>query len=276
MCIRDRNGGFRKRRRGGLDLELSDDDEDDEELREYHKRKRELMKKRMLEIGDDKKLIKNPKSKAFFESMVEDIVDEKNAFGDIESIEKSSTELDTQEEKEQDVTPGVDKKKNVISEEFVQKTLSFLRSGRDLEEFNIEEDLAKEQHGENVEDLFSLKQRSTIKEFRNPSQTNTIDLINNVENVESSPLGGFKPPSVIKSFSSRTDINEKFKDGNKTVTISKVYKTVGSSKASITYLGKSRKLMPPKKNKNREKIGSKIKPTRSSLFSSHDESFENS
>ncbi|CCD22174.1 chromatin-modulating protein MRC1 NDAI_0A00140 [Naumovozyma dairenensis CBS 421] len=293
-----KNGGFRKRKRGGLELELSED-EDDDALREYHLKRKELMRKRRLELGDDeKKLVKNPKSKAFFESMVEDITDDKNAFndeplGETSTQEINNTQDDMKEEdaavvKENGDSKRIKKKKTIISEEFVQRTLSFLKSSREDEEFAMNENLAKEQHGTKVENLLSLKQQSSIKVFQSPSNNSSkvikLDDINNDDDDdEDSPIALFKVPSILKSFGSKTDINEKFQDGNKTVTISKSYRTVGSSKASITYLGKSRKLMAPTHSKMkplRSRVTDNNKITKGernigSLFSTGDDSFEN-
>ncbi|CAI4056341.1 hypothetical protein SKDZ_03G0100 [Saccharomyces kudriavzevii ZP591] len=302
-----KNGGFRnKRAKNSLELELSDDEDD--VLQQYRLKRRELMRKRRLEIGDDTKLVKNPKSKAFFESMVEDIMEFKNPFKAEEEshqdLTSTATDLDTQDNDSIQIGDSTKNnehrrvddrsKKTIISEDFVQKSLSFLRSNN-YDEFEMDKERARIQHDigdEGVEDLFTLKQHSSIKSFTNsPTDSlsskrvnSMIDLEqptednNEVENEDPSLIGGFKHPSIIKSFASRTDINDKFKEGNKTVKISKTYKTVGSSKASITYMGKTRKLMAPKKKADRDhhhNHHSKAwKTQKSKLFESGQDSFD--
>ncbi|QHS71863.1 chromatin-modulating protein MRC1 [Saccharomyces paradoxus] len=305
-----KNGGFRnKRAKNSLELELSDDEDD--VLQQYRLKRRELMRKRRLEIGDDSKLVKNPKSKAFFESMVEDIMEYKNPFRAEEEynqdITSTATDLDTQDNNSintgdntgnNEHRPVDDKnKKIIISEDFVQKSLSFLKSNN-YDEFEMDKELARIQHGndEAIEDLFTLKQHSLIKSFANSQADSvtsrtvntTIDLEKRTkdedenENVDPSLVGGFKHPSIIKSFASRTDINDKFKEGNKTVKISKSYKTVGSSKASITYMGKTRKLIAPKRktggdhhHHHHHHHNKKMKTKTNRLFESGQDSFDN-
>lgn len=308
-----KNGGFRnKRAKNSLELELSDDDEDDV-LQQYRLKRRELMRKRRLEIGDDAKLVKNPKSSAFFESMVEDIIEYKNPFGAEEEynldITSTATDLDTQDNSinvgdntgNNEQKPVDQKnKKVIISEDFVQKSLSFLKSNN-YEDFETDKELSRIQHGndEAIEDLYTLKQNSSIKSFTNSQTDSTtsktvntiIDLEkrpedeDEVENGDTSLVGVFKHPSIIKSFASRTDINDKFKEGNKTVKILKSYKTVGSSKASITYMGKTRKLIAPKRktegshryhhDHHNKKMKMKTKTKTNKLFESGQDSFDN-
>ncbi|CAI1867698.1 hypothetical protein SEUBUCD650_0C00160 [Saccharomyces eubayanus] len=302
-----KNGGFRnKRAKNSLELELSDDEDD--VLQQYRLKRRELMRKRRLEIGDDTKLVKNPKSKAFFESMVEDIMEFKNPFGaekesdqDVTSTATDSNTQDNDSTKSDNSTSnnehnkhaGDKSKKLIISEDFVQKSLSFLKSNN-YDEFEMDNELARIQHGNgegDVADLFTLKQHSLIKSFTN-SQTDsfssrTTNTVINLEthregnddggNGDQSLVGGFKHPSVIKSFASRTDINDKFKEGNKTVKISKSYKTVGSSKASITYMGKTRKLMAPKRKIEEDHHlhhTKKLKTQKSKIFENGQDSFD--
>lgn len=238
-----KNGGFRKRGRNDLELELSDDE--DNELREFRKRRKELMRQRMLEFGDDEKLMKNPKSKAFFESMIVDINDTKEIPLEHATEEIQETMTETQEDETNKEKDTNKKSKIKISEEFVQKSLSFLRMDESSQEFQLDRKIAQVQHAK-VSDMNDLKQKSTLSFCSKLSNSRKIQSFDDdiVDEFES-----FKRPSVLQSFGSKFDINDKFKEGNKTVTISKSYKTVGGSKASITYLGKSRKLVAPEKKR---------------------------
>lgn len=291
-----KNGGLRKRGRSTYDLELSDDEDDD--LRQYRIRRREMMKQRRLDLGVDK-LVQNPKSKAFFESMVEDIVDTKNPFGVIEinnDTQSTTTGGDTQEvpEKESSEYPEVDLKVNTISkkftlsEDFVHRSLSFLsETNKDVAEIENDRMLARIQHGRGIEDLSTLKKQSSIKSFKSiHSSQGTIDLDDDDNETDrdknsgprfrddNSDIARFRHPSILKLFGSKTDINDKFKEGSKSVKVVNSYKTVGSNKASITYLGKTRKLMPPKKRKRGFLIGSGKTSKLNQLFDSHSNSFE--
>ncbi|CAL9736435.1 mediator of replication checkpoint protein 1 [Monosporozyma servazzii] len=273
-----KNGNFRKRGRSALELEISDDEDDD--LRNYRLRRKEMMKQRLLDIGDDKKLIKNPKSKAFFDSLVEDIIEMKSPFEDMEEPEQSlsgddeTSETEAKEKDGSNLQPS-QHKKIVLSEDFVQKSLSFLNSNRDLEEYERNKEMAYLQHGEDVEDLFTLKQNSSIKSFRSLTKTHETITLDD-ENSGADFSTSSKHPSIIQSFNSKTDINDKFKEGNKTVKISKSYKTVGSSKASITYMSKVRKLMAPKHKKKHNlarEVNQNKKSRASKLFSNESNSF---
>lgn len=290
-----KNGGLRKRGRSNYDLELSDDEDDD--LRQYRIKRRDLMKQRRLDLGDDK-LIHNPKSKAFFESMVEDIADTKNPFGDLETMhtQSSATDIPTQEVEQapkQTEDDNVDietgskdlTKRFTLSEDFVHRTLSFLTdSNKDIEELENDRKLARIQHGKDIEDLVTLKKQSSIKSFKSISRPsfNLVDLesSNSVtesiadENDTDFSQVRFRHPSILKLFGSKTDINDKFKEGNKTVKTSHSYRTVGSSKASITYLGKTRKLVAPKKKNRTFLIGGERHSKLNQLFNNHDDSFE--
>lgn len=291
-----KNGGLRKRGRSTYDLELSDDEDDD--LRQYRIKRREMMKQRRLDLGVDK-LVQNPKSKAFFESMVEDIIDTKNPFGDTEvnnDTQSTTTGGDTQEipEKESSESPDVESKTNTVSkkftlsEDFVHRSLSFLsETNKDVAEIENDKMLARIQHGRDIEDLSTLKKQSSIKSFKSiHSSQGTVDLDNDDNETDQdrngkpgfrdddSDISRFRHPSILKLFGSKNDINDKFKEGSKSVKVVNSYKSVGSNKASITYLGKTRKLMPPKKRKRGFLIGSGRTSKLNQLFDSHTNSFE--
>lgn len=255
-----KNGNFRKRGRSALDLEISDDEDD--ELRNYRLKRRELMKQRLLDLGDNQKLVKNPKAKAFFDSLVEDIIEIKNPFSHVEEFDQTMQSSTSSSEDDDDVSVNQvslekkaiishesQNKKHVLSKAFVQKSLSFLNSNRDLDEYERNKELARLQHGDDVEDLFTLKQNSSIKSFRSlTSIQKVITLDDDNDETGTGIFESSRPPSIIHSFNVKADINDKFKEGSKTVKISKSYKTVSGSKASITYMGKTRKLMAPKTN----------------------------
>lgn len=235
-----KNGGFRKRGRNDMELEFSDDE--DAELQEFRRKRRELMKQRMLENEDTDKLTKNPKSKAFFESMIVDLVEDKNNFDDLSDQIELKEENITQEDNEKEYNEAKSNKKGKIriSEDFVQKTLSFLHNDESTQEFQPSFIMSKEK---GIGDMNALKSNSSLS-FCSKLSTSR-KMINDEEDVIEE-FESFKRPSIIQSFSSKFTIDDKFKDGNKSVKVSTSYKTVGGSKASITYLGKTRKLVPPK------------------------------
>lgn len=288
-----KNGGLRKRGRAQYDLELSDDD--DEDLREYRLKRRELMRQRRLDLGEDK-LVKNPKSKAFFESMVEDIIDSKNPFGAVEiadvpsevSNEQTPDMPDTNSSKEDSALPKMATKKFTLSEDFVQKSLSFLNeTNKDVAELENDRKLARIQHGKDVDDLSTLKKHSSIKSFKslNSSQSSLVNLddpdsASNVEtgnddnDDDNNHMSRFRHPSILKLFGSKTDINDKFKEGSKSVRVTNSYRSVGGNRAAVTSLGKTRKLMAPKKKNRGFLIGGERRSNLSQLFNKHNDSFE--
>ena len=287
-----KNGGLRKRGRAQYDLELSDDEDD--ELCQYRLKKRELMRQKRLDLGEDK-LVNNPKSKAFFESMVEDIIDAKNPFGAVEvtdvpsevSNEQTPEMPESNSSKENSAVPNPVSKKFTLSEDFVHKSLSFLNeSNKDVAELENDRKLARIQHGKDIDDLSTLKKHSSIKSFKSlhSSQSSIVNLddpdsasnagTGNEDNDEDSQMSRFRHPSILKLFGSKTDINDKFKDGSKSVRVSNSYKSVGGNRAAVTSLGKTRKLVAPKKKNRGFLIGGERRSKLSQLFNKHDDSFE--
>ncbi|KAG0679095.1 hypothetical protein C6P41_004137 [Kluyveromyces marxianus] len=235
-----KTGGFRKRGKGALDLELSDDE--DEFLREFRERRREEMRRKILANPDG--LPNNEKSKAFFESMIEE-------------TDKNNVHAQPNHDQVED-----NKKKLIISEEFVQSSLSFLSAKDDeINEFK----LTRTTKGE-LEDLESLKQVSSIKVMESPDSRQKRTYSDDVDEASVD----FKLPSIIKSFSSNADINDKFKTGVKTVTVSKSYKVAAGSKSAVTFLRKKRKLKAPKAHDSKKSLNRK---STSSLFDSNADSF---
>ncbi|AQZ14011.1 MRC1 (YCL061C) [Zygosaccharomyces parabailii] len=229
-----KNGGFRKRGRNALELDLSDNE--DEDLRAYRLKRREIVRKSRLESKSNDKGLKNSKSKAFLESMLEDIDEPKNPFGEGEEEKEGRTELYAQET---DVNHN--SKKYTISQAFVQQSLSFLNTTGDSEEFEMGgavENLNKEH------DISSLKKNSSIHTFHPSSPPHVAEEINDEDFMT---LSHFKSPSLARSFTAGADPNSKFQSGEKTVTVSKSYRAVGGTRSSITYFGKIRKLVAPKR-----------------------------
>ncbi|CCK69135.1 chromatin-modulating protein MRC1 KNAG_0C00220 [Huiozyma naganishii CBS 8797] len=261
-----KNGNFRKRGRDTLELELSDEEDDD--LRQYRQKRNELMKQRLLDLGDDKKLVKNVKTKAFFDSLVEDIVEVKNPFGVMSDNETQDTDetttIDTQTRESvsnKEEKPTQEKgKKTVLSEEFVQRSLSFLNSNRNLTEFEQNQDLARLQHDDDVSDLYTLKKQSSVKSFKSVGSKNEIINVDANDNSGTAvATATFRPPSIIKSFNSKLNVDDKFRNGKKTVKTFKSYKAVGGSKTSVTYMNKVRKLTAPKSLKKLHSTGGERK-----------------
>ncbi|CCH58547.1 hypothetical protein TBLA_0A07570 [Henningerozyma blattae CBS 6284] len=305
-----KNGGFRKRNRNNIDLELSDDEDD--ELREYRIKRREIMKKKRLEVTNTDKILKTSKSKAFFMSMVDDIVETSNPFmitqpsdddsddNNMDSIsnknhkDANNAKKDKKDKRTDDHArlSQSSRKKFVMSEDFVHKTLSFLTKSKEVNEFQHVNEHYKSQIG-TINDIQSLKQKSSIKTMHvlsmmsqdtnvdlDASDKDDDDMIHHAGSFDNSfddPLSSVsKAPSIIKIFGSTHDINDKFKDGNKTVTISNSYKTVGGMKTSITSFGR-RKLVAPVKthnNFNKNRISNIKSSSNSKLFRNQDKSFK--
>ncbi|QLQ78674.1 hypothetical protein HG537_0B00240 [Torulaspora globosa] len=224
-----KNGGFRKRRNNELQLELSDDD--DNELRNYRRKRLETMRKKRLQLGQsNSKLLKNTKSKAFFDSMLEDL------------MEKSPFENQALEVKAQDNKHNT-KETVAISREFVLERLSFLSTSRDNGEFEVTQPAAED----GLEtDLLDLKRNCSVRSLHMSHSAETPE-----EDYSYTLPAEGRYVSVVKSFGNRSDLEDKLKNGKKTVTVSRSYRTVGGSKTSITYLAKMRKLVAPKPKSNR-------------------------
>lgn len=229
-----KNGGFRKRRRNALELDLSDNE--DEDLRAYRLKRREIVRKSRLENKFNDKILKNSKSKAFLESMLEDIDEPKNPFGEREEEKYGRTEPHAQE-----TDANHNSKKYTISQEFVQQSLSFLNTTGDSEEFEMGEAV---ENFNTEQDISSLKKNSSIHTFHSSSRPHIAEEMNDEDFMT---LSHFKSPSLARSFTAGADPNSKFQSGEKTVTVSKSYRAVGGTRSSITYFGKIRKLVAPKR-----------------------------
>lgn len=261
-----KNGGFRKRGRSSLDLELSDDE--DEDLRNYRLKRRELMRQSRIEDKDKEKAFRNAKSKAFLESIVDDIDESKNPFGDPEMDIEENTDVDTQEK----YSP-TNKTKNTLSQEFVQRSLSFLSNNDSSREFELGKHINL---GDEEQDISSLKRNSSIHALHTSSSPIKGDLEQENQDEDFIALPNFRPPSLIKSLAGGVDPNNKFQSGKKTVTVSKSYRAVGGSRSSITYFGKMRKLVGPKNRNNTLSKGPRpaSKPAMGKLWESQQNSFD--
>ncbi|SCU98709.1 LAME_0G00254g1_1 [Lachancea meyersii CBS 8951] len=238
-----KTGGLRKRGRGALDLELSDGE--DEELLKYHARRKEIMRQKLTSATPNGEITITSKSKAFFESAAEEFGGNIN-FLDEEIPEE--TRAPRMEIPSYRSVSRVSTEKKVLSEEFVQQTLSFLTS-RDEEDTSSEKAVASSSRSKNddfsqeLENLHTLKQRSSIKLFSNTPRRSNFAGDDDLEDA----LTGNKSNSIFNKFKHHKEASDMFKEGQKTVKSKTLYKVAGSSKASITYLGKSRKLKTKKK-----------------------------
>lgn len=160
------------------------------------------------------------------------------------------------------------KKTIKIDENFVRKKLSFLYSANDdCEEYERLQRISKLQHGfdveddEDVEDVKALKSKSILNLTTKSRSTTPVDLYLKINPERSHDETGdtdvdddddiaelipsFKKPSVVSSFRSfQEQQGITIKDGKQHfsgVTISKQYKVVSGSKASITYMSNNSK-----------------------------------
>ncbi|AAS54118.1 AFR745Wp [Eremothecium gossypii ATCC 10895] len=248
-------GGFRRRGKGALDLEMSENE--DQELQQFRQKRRELLKQKILENGDTSKLVSNPKSYAFFQTMVDDVTEA--SFGNT---------FDANIDEKTD--PSAAGRKIVISEQFVKETLSFLSSKSGDSEIPAETKSISSStvEREEIQDLHTLKQNSNIKHLKGslelPAQM--AELSSGDEGDYGFSLDRFR--SAAKSFNNGTNVDDKFKSGTKAVRILKANKTIGGSKAAITFIGRKRRLIPPKNDyKDSEPKLNSSKRARSQLFS---------
>ncbi|QLL31161.1 hypothetical protein HG536_0B00220 [Torulaspora globosa] len=248
-----KNGGFRKRRNNDLQLELSD--YEDDELRNYRRKRLETMRKKRLQFGQsNSELLKNTKSKAFFDSMLEDLMENGPFENQAQKVEAQDDKHDTKETV-------------AISREFVLERLSFLNGSRDSGEFDVTQPAGEDGLGT---DLLNLKRSSSVKSLDNPHSAKTEE-----EDYSYTLPAEGRYISVVKSFGDRSDLENKLKNGKKTVTVSKSYRTVGGSKTSITYLAKMRKLVAPKANRPlKPKLDELASLGKRKIFGSFDSSFE--
>lgn len=259
-----KNHKLNKRARANrFDIELSD--EEDELLMAYRRQKLQEQKQRLLANQKLMKLALNDKSKAFFESIQDEVINialdeehEEEVSGS-DSVSKSGTGQNSQatepdEDEEEAAAPA--KKVIRIEEAFVQRQLSFLSRTEDDDYHEIQR-ISRFQDGagsdDDIEDLSTLKSRSLSNLYTKSTVPVLINLSGSTKRVhaevetdddddESFPHA-FKKPSVVASFRSFQEkqgvqVSAKSFSG---VTVNKQYKVASGSKASITYLSKAGK-----------------------------------
>lgn len=237
-----KTGGFRKRGVGAMDIELSDDE--DSYLRRYREKRRALLKERINENIDEIKA--NPKTQAFFESVLDEMV-EKPA---------SSAEGNNCSDPE-------DEKKIKISQIFVHESLSFLSSTK--KDGSIITDKSVISEGETGDDMVSLRKDSDLKVSTAFTESENIDLNDDLNSFATD----LRLSTAVQSFASNEDVNDRFKNGFKSVRISKNYRMAGSAKSAITFLGKTRKLKAPKPGN----VHNSERTTRPGLFQTRSDKF---
>lgn len=248
-----KNHRLTKRARSSrFDVELSD--EEDEILMAYRRKKLEEQKQRLLENKKVNSLLKSEKSKAFFESIAEEmsphiLLDSENEDSVEETQEESPSIADSQ------VTEGdaesVPMKKHMrLDEAYVQKQLSFLCSTEESKYIQIQQD-ADFQHGvdeEPVEDIAALKSRcksnlysfSGVDSQKESNKRDSADLL--TDDDENDDFGHvFKKPSMVSSFKlyHEKQVGQVSTGSFSGVTVNKQYKVASGSKASITYISKN-------------------------------------
>lgn len=256
-----KNHKLNKRARANrFDIELSD--EEDELLMAYRRQKLQEQKQRLLANQKLMKLALNDKSKAFFESIQDDIVsialdeeaeeNEEETSPEPEKAEsKGNSQATEPDEEESEAAPA--KKVIRIEEAFVQRQLSFLSRTEDDDYQEIQRrSRMQEGSDEEIEDLSTLKSRC-LSNLYTGSSTSMIDLTDSAKRAhaevdtdedEDEFPHAFKKPSVVASFRSYQEkqgvqVSSKSFSG---VTVNKQYKVASGSKASITYMSKAVKL----------------------------------
>ncbi|RCK56568.1 Mediator of replication checkpoint protein 1 [Candida viswanathii] len=264
----------------GLDIEISD--EEDGVLEAYRRQKLIEQQQRLLKNKKLVEIFKNEKSKAFFNSIKDDIeiikIDDSDSDDDDEiqilgeskkEKLKSDTEKDEAEHEDSLEKEAPVKKTIKIDESFVKKKLSFLYTTNDDDEYERVQRMSRLQHGyvdedDDVEDVKALKSKSILNltststsKAPAPVDSMTEQLSKKRTHVEAGDtdvdddddiaefIPSFKKPSVVGSFRSfQEQQGITIKDGKhhfSGVTISKQYKVVSGSKASITFMSKNSK-----------------------------------
>ncbi|KAI5951608.1 hypothetical protein KGF54_004682 [Candida jiufengensis] len=251
----------------GLDIELSD--EEDQLLSAYRKQKLIEQQARLLQNKKLQELSKNEKSKAFFDTIQDkhEVIkidsDSSDDDGDVEEIANPFKNDEENENTENEEADSLEKEEPIkktikIEESFVQNKLSFLNysiyDDDDESSYQRIQKMSNHQYGisedeEDVVDIKALRSKSSL----NQCQLVTIESVEEINNkrkldqdqetdIDSDDnefLPIFKKPSITKSFKSfHEQQGDSFKNGKQHftgVTISRQYKVVSGSKASITY-----------------------------------------
>ncbi|KAL6449504.1 MRC1 Mediator of replication checkpoint protein 1 [Candida maltosa Xu316] len=261
----------------GLDIEISD--EEDQLLEAYRKQRYMEQQQRLLQNKKLFEIYKNEKSKAFFKSIQDtiEVVKIDDSDSDVEVVENPFKDNQEDEEKTPEDEDSLEKEEPIkktikIDEAFVRKKLSFLYSTNDEEEYDRLQRMSKFQHGisdteEDAVDVKTLRNKcvsnlttsraSTPVETSQPSNKRELEVDTDVDDDEDSEfMPAFKKPSIVKSFRSfQEQQGISIKDGKQHfsgVTISKQYKVVSGSKASITYMSKTNKKLEVKSLKEKQ------------------------
>lgn len=259
-----------------FDVELSD--EEDEILIAYRKKKLEEQKQRLLANKKVNSLLKNEKSRAFFDSIAEETTPQillesdddsdiqtqetQEAKGETKEMSPESNSVSNSQKTDVDEDSVVAVKKTIrLDEAFVQRQLSFLCSTEESKYMQIQQD-ADHQHGvdEDIEDLATLKSRCMSNLYSFSSKSNiggpatttqsvtevTLGLKREIEYLtdddEENDFGRvFKKPSMVSSFKlyHEKQIGQVSTGSFSGVTVNKQYKVASGGKASITYISKT-------------------------------------
>lgn len=232
--LKDLETGNWKRRGGDSADGFDFYDEEDEVMRRYKMYQQSKLREKFEEDEKLRKLARDKKSKAFFESITETQESKADIFGRVDCEETSEDESDSnpfinKENKDKLKSPEEvgGKKKIRITQAFVQKSLSFLGDYDDTppQPMNYMDD------DDSFDDLHTLKQKSTIYM---PSKTPQKKKVINVD-LSSSPSDAFRVPSLKRSFV-QSDSSAKCNE----VTISTSYKAASSARASVMSFGKGK------------------------------------
>ncbi|CCE85978.1 Piso0_005620 [Millerozyma farinosa CBS 7064] len=293
---------------GGLDIELSD--EEDELLVAYRRQKLEEQKQRLMSNRKLQTLMKNEKSKAFFESIQDstseikiDEDDHKSNGNDSDNNDSIVTQSRSGSEalsradrsesentfvhidEDKDSVQKNSKKSIKIEQPFVQKQLEFLNYST-TDRYDMEQKLSEFQHGLNsddeAEDMNSLKMRSLRNLKTTSEQKATRNFTCNVDKLQESDadedefLPSLKKRSIMIPFKTSSGKSDGVSNPNyfSGVSVSKQYRAASGSTASITYMSRTRKgAVKSLKEKKLEKTLMQAKSNRSSLFGN--DNFEN-
>ena len=237
-----------------------------------------------------------------------DIEDQNNPFNKDKKKSGSETDKDDNQQKENDDDDDDDdddsldkeapiKKTIKVDEAFIRKKLSFLYSTTDEDKYERLQRISRIQHGlsdgeEDIDDINVLKSKSfnnltnnrltpTLESSQGGSKKreheNDTDVDEEEEEGDEEFMPVFKKPSIVKSFKSfQEQQGISIKDGKhhfSGVTISKQYKVVAGSKASITYMSKNNNHSKNQiKNIREEKIQKSLHLSRSGNSSFFDNS----
>lgn len=293
---------------GGLDIELSD--EEDELLVAYRRQKLAEQKQRLISNRKLQTLMKNEKSRAFFESIQDSTsvikIDEDDYNSNITDSDNNDSILTQPEsgiaplsqvgrsepenpfvhtDKDKDSVQKNSKKSIKIEQPFVQKQLEFLNCST-TDRYDMEQKLSEFQHGLNsddeIEDINSLKMRSlrnlktSNEQERAKSFTYNIDTLQESDADDDEFLPSLKKRSIMKPFKNPNGRPDSASNPNcfSGVSVSKQYRVASGSSASITYMSRTRKgSVKSLKEKKLEKTLMQAKSYRSSLFGN--DNFEN-